>query len=116
HSSSGDAPPTKSAYCRNLRRRLDCGQGTTISSNMPNLSARPARARLPAGRWLPLLCAISCLFVGAASRAAERRYYFDDINSENGLAQHTVNAFLQDRSGYLWIATQAGVHQSDGYR
>lgn len=56
------------------------------------------------------------LITGAAVHAAERRYYFDDIDSEQGLAQHTVNAFFQDRTGYIWIATQGGLHQYDGYR
>ena len=62
------------------------------------------------------LSAILCLLAGVASHAAERRYYFDDIGSEQGLTQHTVNAFLQDRAGYMWIATQGGLHQYDGYR
>jgi len=57
-----------------------------------------------------------CLFASVASHATERRYYFDAIDSEQGLAQHTVNAFLQDHAGYVWIATQGGLHQYDGYR
>ena len=64
---------------------------------------------------MPLLYALLCLVAGSASHAAERRYYFDDIGSENGLAQHTVNAFLQDQTGYFWIATQSGLHRYDGY-
>jgi diguanylate cyclase (GGDEF)-like protein/PAS domain S-box-containing protein len=56
------------------------------------------------------------LVSAALAQAAERRYYFDDINSEQGLTQHTVTAFFQDRTGYVWIATQGGLHQYDGYR
>ena len=54
-----------------------------------------------------------------APRAGERRYYFDNGNgndSERGLVQHTVNGFFQDRAGFIWIATQGGLHKYDGYR
>ncbi|HZP66834.1 MAG TPA: EAL domain-containing protein [Rudaea sp.] len=44
-----------------------------------------------------------------------RRYYFDDVDSERGLAQHTINRIFQDRTGYIWLATQGGLHQYDGY-
>jgi diguanylate cyclase (GGDEF)-like protein/PAS domain S-box-containing protein len=46
--------------------------------------------------------------------AGERRYYFDTHDSEQGLVQHTVGAFLQDRTGYVWIATQGGLQRFDG--
>jgi ligand-binding sensor domain-containing protein len=88
---------------------------------MLNLAARPGAARLPAGRGPALLSfafwwVTLCLLAGAVASATERRYYFDDVDSEQGLAQHTVNAFFQDRTGYIWIATQGGLHQYDGYR
>ncbi|MDR3387368.1 MAG: EAL domain-containing protein [Rudaea sp.] len=82
---------------------------------MPNLPARSGAARLTAGRCLALLSLV-LLIACLTAHATERHYYFDDINSEKGLAQHTVNAFFQDRTGYIWIATQGGLHQYDGYR
>jgi diguanylate cyclase (GGDEF)-like protein/PAS domain S-box-containing protein len=63
------------------------------------------------GRWLPLLA----LLLAFAAHAGERRYYFDSLGSERGLTSHTVTALLQNRAGYIWIATQDGVHQYDGY-
>jgi len=52
-----------------------------------------------------------------AATAAERRYYFDNTADSNvGLVQHTVNGFFQDRAGFIWIATQGGLHKYDGYR
>ena len=56
-----------------------------------------------------------CTLLAGALHAAERRYYFDDNNSVQGLAQHTVHAFFQDRTGYIWIGTQGGLHKYDGY-
>jgi len=59
------------------------------------------------------------LMFGAAcaATAAERRYYFDNTaDSNTGLVQHTVNGFFQDRTGFIWIATQGGLHKYDGYR
>lgn len=66
--------------------------------------------------WL-LAAALVCGWVGMASRAdaARREYYFQSIGSEQGLAQNTVNALLQDRDGLVWVATQGGLHRYDGY-
>jgi diguanylate cyclase (GGDEF)-like protein/PAS domain S-box-containing protein len=47
--------------------------------------------------------------------AARREYFFQSIGSEQGLAQNTVNAMLQDRQGFVWVATQGGLHRYDGY-
>src|SRR5690348_12290967 len=85
-----------------------------MSSSMPHHSARPRVARPPARRWSALLVCLCTLLAGAL-HAAERRYYFDDNNSVQGLAQHTVHAFFQDRTGYIWIGTQGGLHKYDGY-
>ncbi len=57
------------------------------------------------------------LIWAASASAGERRYYFDsNRDGDRGLVQHTVNAFFQDRAGFMWIATQGGLHKYDGYR
>ncbi len=61
--------------------------------------------------WLALLS----LSISISGQASERRYYFDDADSERGLASHSVNAIFQDRAGFIWIATESGLHQYDGY-
>ncbi len=57
---------------------------------------------------------LSTGFVGAQN-AIERRFYFSPASQEGDLAQNTVTAMQQDRSGFLWIATQGGLHRYDGY-
>ncbi len=40
---------------------------------------------------------------------------FAHLSLEEGLAQSSVYALLQDRHGYVWMATEAGLHRYDGY-
>ena len=49
------------------------------------------------------------------ARAVIRTHHFEQLASEQGLAQNTVNILLQDRSGFVWIGTQGGLHRYDGY-
>ena len=49
------------------------------------------------------------------ARGIEREYYFARVDRPGELGQSTVNALLQDRQGFLWIATQGGLHRYDGY-
>jgi ligand-binding sensor domain-containing protein/signal transduction histidine kinase len=62
-----------------------------------------------------LYLAVPTLVVGdAGARALERQYLFETLANEEGLAQNTVNALLQDSHGFVWIATQGGLHRFDG--
>lgn len=71
-----------------------------------------SRGRRIVGGWCSLL---ALLLLATTTHATERRYYFDTIGSERGLTSHTVTALFQDRTGYLWIGTQAGLNRYDGY-
>jgi diguanylate cyclase (GGDEF)-like protein/PAS domain S-box-containing protein len=75
-----------------------------------------ARIR-PALRDCVLIAGLALLLGAGAQRAdaARRELYFQAIGSEQGLAQNTVNALLQDRQGFVWVATQGGLHRYDGY-
>ena len=55
------------------------------------------------------------LAAGAAG-AHERVFYVQRVSAEEDLAQNTVSAIFQDRAGFVWIATQGGLHRYDGYR
>jgi len=41
---------------------------------------------------------------------------FIHLTADDGLAQNSVQAILQDRHGFLWIGTQNGLSRFDGYR
>jgi len=55
-----------------------------------------------------------CFF--AFQIANSQSYEFSTfISSSNGLSQSTVNCIVQDEDGFLWIGTQDGLNQYDGY-
>ncbi len=56
-------------------------------------------------------------FIGllvVTSSAMAEQYYFRRYTATEGLSQATVQALSQDRVGYLWIGTQAGLNRYDG--
>jgi methyl-accepting chemotaxis protein/ligand-binding sensor domain-containing protein len=66
------------------------------------------------------------LFALVPSRAADgvRRKWtsfaypasFEHISVEHGLSQSTVHCILQDRKGFLWFGTDAGLNRYDGFK
>lgn len=40
---------------------------------------------------------------------------FSHLDQKQGLSQNTATAFLQDRDGFVWVGTQDGLNQYDGY-
>ena len=62
-----------------------------------------------AARLLRLLTLLLPLQAGAAPMV------FRHVTVDEGLAQNTVLATLQDSQGFLWIATQNGLDRYDGY-
>ncbi|MEO7062862.1 MAG: EAL domain-containing protein [Dokdonella sp.] len=75
-----------------------------------------ARPRL---RWRSdwLFAVIACLVCAtwAHAEAIRRDYFFQTIGTDRGLAQNTVTAILQDRTGFMWIGTSSGLQRYDGY-
>jgi diguanylate cyclase (GGDEF)-like protein/PAS domain S-box-containing protein len=55
------------------------------------------------------------LALGGGAEAARRDFYFQHISSREGLAQNSIHAILQDDTGFIWVATQGGLHRYDGY-
>lgn len=56
------------------------------------------------------------LALASQASAATRDFYFSPLGSERGLTQNTVTALAQDGQGYVWVATQGGLHRYDGQR
>ncbi|HEY0178592.1 MAG TPA: two-component regulator propeller domain-containing protein, partial [Dokdonella sp.] len=67
------------------------------------------------GAGLLFACAIATSASPAGAEAVRRDFYFQTLDAERGLAQNTVTAMLQDRSGFVWIGNAAGLQQYDGY-
>ncbi len=50
------------------------------------------------------------------AQAAPRTLRFERLSVEQGLSQQSVLTILQDRRGFMWFGTQAGLNRYDGYR
>src|SRR6059058_1952780 len=55
------------------------------------------------------------LFSIPASSQQARQYSFKHFSVMNGLASNRVNSVIQDKDGYIWMATQNGLQRYDGY-
>ena len=65
-----------------------------------------------AGRILLSLAVLIAGVTGA--EASGGHFYFKAIGVEDGLSQNTVYDLLQDRHGFIWVATQNGLNRYDG--
>ena len=68
------------------------------------------------GLFLSLLLALACLPGGTAFAAPTPTLRFEQLSVEEGLAQESVLAVVQDRDGFMWFGTQSGLSRYDGYR
>ncbi|MCB0745772.1 MAG: hypothetical protein KDC67_17850, partial [Ignavibacteriae bacterium] len=50
-----------------------------------------------------------------ASAQTGKDYYFENISIPDGLSNTQVWDIIQDKYGFLWIATQDGLNRYDGY-
>jgi signal transduction histidine kinase/ligand-binding sensor domain-containing protein len=60
--------------------------------------------------WIILL-----LLSFGGAHAAGPYYVFRSITTADGLASDHVNSILQDRKGFIWVATDNGLQRYDGY-
>jgi len=63
---------------------------------------------------LALLAMAGLAAARPASAALVRPIRFDRLSLEQGLSQSTVMRILQDRRGYVWLATEDGLNRYDG--
>lgn len=62
------------------------------------------------------LCGLLLLSLCSLVDAAPLSLRFEHLGVEQGLTQESVTGVLQDRQGYIWVGTQAGLNRFDGYR
>nr|MDQ2971522.1 hypothetical protein [Pseudomonadota bacterium] len=76
----------------------------------------PRRDGRPPLRTLALLTLAAILALAAGNAGAyQRDFHFQRIDSSDGLAQNTIRVLFQDARGFVWLATQGGLHRYDGY-
>jgi len=63
-----------------------------------------------------LICSLLLLPLLAWAGAPPRSLRFERLSVEHGLVQESVLAIAQDKQGFIWLGTQAGLTRYDGYR
>ncbi|MCB1568096.1 MAG: PAS domain S-box protein, partial [Xanthomonadales bacterium] len=64
-------------------------------------------------RWRMLAAVL--LLLPILTHAAVQNHYFRTLGGEEGLSQGRINAMLQDRRGFVWVATRGELQRFDGY-
>ncbi len=69
-------------------------------------------------RLLPRLAALAlaCTLALPALAAPPRTLRFEQLDVDDGLAQESVLAIVQDGQGFMWFGSQAGLSRFDGYK
>ena len=59
---------------------------------------------------------VSCLFFTLSLTAQTEKIAFEKYGVAEGLPEEFAMRFVQDKQGYIWIATQNGLAKFDGYK
>jgi ligand-binding sensor domain-containing protein/signal transduction histidine kinase len=54
-------------------------------------------------------------FLSLANLLYAQTFRFEHLGNENGLENLDIQAIIQDKQGFIWIATLGGLHRFDGY-
>lgn len=64
-----------------------------------------------------LLLGITWMSIGVALPAkAQIHYRFENISSDQGLSNGTINAIIQDTKGFMFFGTNQGLNRFDGFK
>lgn len=61
-----------------------------------------------------IILGVTLLLMGLTPIYTKTSYYFQKLNTINGLSQNCVNTILQDRNGFMWFGTRDGLNRYDG--
>src|SRR6476661_7832608 len=67
-------------------------------------------------RYSSSTCLALLLFLLIPVSLSAQRYRFKYYSHHDGLREPEVRSLLQDRSGFLWVGTAAGLFRYDGAR
>ncbi len=81
-----------------------------------DLSVGLRRATGQRGPRALLAAAALALVCVSAVRAQSSNIAFQRLSIDQGLPQSSVTCMLQDRQGFMWLGSQAGLARYDGYR
>src|SRR6478735_11889616 len=62
---------------------------------------------------LLLILLLYCICIAQKNQPIE--LHFNHLSVKNGLPEASINTCLQDKDGYIWVGTQAGLVRYDGY-
>jgi len=65
--------------------------------------------------FLILCILLSNLVLGQYTIVEDPYMQFDIYKTKNGLSNNRINDIFQDKTGFLWIATEKGLNRFDGY-
>ena len=60
-----------------------------------------------------LMLNLAFSFKGNAQKLSD--FIFEKYSIKNGMSQNSANCLFQDKLGYIWVGSQAGLDRFDGY-
>ena len=63
---------------------------------------------------LLLILGLFFLLAGTLQAQEEKDYFFQKLNTSNGLSSNYIQSVFQDSRGYIWIGTPNGLNRYDG--
>ena len=65
--------------------------------------------------YLIRLLSLLFLLICGANNVESQNYNIQKLSTKDGLSQNAVYDIIQDRAGFIWLATQNGLSRYDGY-